>query len=147
MVWTSGCISRRSCHRKTKPSSYIFSFTIPHSQTMLSNNHHFAAQVCRLSKGKYLSQFRYIAQSTGYKRGSRPLHTHIYTCRHTQRGSLPYLWLITSTLPYCSIHSWPTMMLWTQQVGFVQVYASLHLQRERESEHVTADNRSPTTST
>lgn len=32
-----------------------------------------------------------------------------------------YLWLITSTFPYCSIHSWPTMMLWTQHVGFVHV--------------------------
>lgn len=32
-----------------------------------------------------------------------------------------YLWLISSTFPYCSIHSWPTMMLWTQHVGFVHV--------------------------
>lgn len=40
----------------------------------------------------------------------------------------PYLWLTISTLPYCSIQSLPTMMLCTQQVGFVHVYASLCLQ-------------------
>lgn len=32
-----------------------------------------------------------------------------------------YLWFKISTVPYCSIHSFPIITLWTQQVGFVQV--------------------------
>lgn len=32
-----------------------------------------------------------------------------------------YLWLRISTVPYCSIHSFPMMTLCTQQVGLVQV--------------------------
>lgn len=39
----------------------------------------------------------------------------------------PLLWLTTSIVPYCSIHSLPTMMLCTQQLTFVHVYASFHL--------------------
>lgn len=32
-----------------------------------------------------------------------------------------YLWLRISTVPYCSIHSFPMITLCTQQVGLVQV--------------------------
>ena len=39
-----------------------------------------------------------------------------------------YLWLSISTVPYCSIQSFPKMMLCTQHIGFVQVYASLCLE-------------------
>lgn len=44
-----------------------------------------------------------------------------------------YLWFVISTLPYCSIQSLPTMMLCTQQVGLVHVYASLCLQNKNET--------------
>ena len=47
-----------------------------------------------------------------------------------------YLWFVISTLPYCSIQSLPTMILCTQQVGFVHVYASLCLKNK---------NKKPTT--
>lgn len=39
-----------------------------------------------------------------------------------------YLWLIISTVPYCSIQSFPKMILCTQHIGFVHVYTSLCLQ-------------------
>ena len=32
-----------------------------------------------------------------------------------------YQWLRISTVPYCSIHSFPMITLWTQQVGLVHV--------------------------
>ena len=38
-----------------------------------------------------------------------------------------YLWLTISTVPYCSIQSFPKIMLCTQHIGFVHVYASLCL--------------------
>lgn len=41
-----------------------------------------------------------------------------------------YLWFVISTLPYCSIQSLPTMILCTQHVGFVHVYASLCLKNK-----------------
>lgn len=40
---------------------------------------------------------------------------------------MTHWWLMISIVPYCSIHSWPTMMLCTQHVGFVHVKASLDL--------------------
>lgn len=48
-------------------------------------------------------------------------HTVPLLCCAFCSGQPAHLWLITSTLPYCSIHSWPTMMLWTQHVGLVHV--------------------------
>lgn len=39
----------------------------------------------------------------------------------------PVVWLTTSIVPYCSIHNFPTIMLCTQQLTFVHVYASPHL--------------------
>ena len=42
-----------------------------------------------------------------------------------------YLWLTISTVPYCSIQSFPKMMLCTQHIGFVQVYASLCLLKKK----------------
>lgn len=43
-----------------------------------------------------------------------------------------YLWFVISTLPYCSIQSLPTMMLCTQHVGFVHVYASPCLENKNQ---------------
>ena len=37
----------------------------------------------------------------------------------TVRGR--YLWFTISTVPYCSIQSFPIITLWTQQVGLVHV--------------------------
>lgn len=44
-----------------------------------------------------------------------------------------YLWFVISILPYCSIQSLPTMILCTQQVGFVHVYASLCLKNKNKT--------------
>lgn len=43
------------------------------------------------------------------------------------QASFKYLWLTISTVPYCSIHSFPSMTLCTQQLGLLHVYASLCL--------------------
>lgn len=53
----------------------------------------------------------------------------------------PYLWFMISTLPYCSIQSLPTMMLCTQQVGFVHVYASLCLKNNPKPREVAEKNQ------
>ena len=44
-----------------------------------------------------------------------------------------HLWFVISMLPYCSIQSFPTMMLCTQQVGFFHVYASLCLENKKKT--------------
>lgn len=52
-------------------------------------------------------------------------------------GMLVYLWFTISTVPYCSIHSFPIITLCTQQVGFVHVQISLCLQRNKILEGTT----------
>lgn len=58
-------------------------------------------------------------------------------CHKKKRTVWLYLWLIISTVPYCSIHSLPRMTLCTQQKGFVHVYASLCLSGHTHDQAVT----------
>lgn len=48
------------------------------------------------------------------------LHRHPGFDRCTTVGGR-YLWFTISTVPYCSIQSFPIITLWTQQVGLVHV--------------------------
>lgn len=52
---------------------------------------------------------------------------HFLVSSSIMQASFKYLWLTISTVPYCSIHSFPSMTLCTQQLGLLHVYASLCL--------------------
>lgn len=56
---------------------------------------------------------------------------HLLVSSSIMQASFKYLWLSISTVPYCSIHSFPSMTLCTQQLGLLHVYASLCLDENR----------------